>query len=107
MPPTQVGEHAWGTQLLEGHGQPGDEAPHQLSQTLSCISSNAMLSKRKKQHDNFSQVGQCDSSHFHQSDGRNSLQAFVPTSTCFVGIVHSEEPIPSCRTSTRSTEFSG
>ena len=59
-----------------------------------------MLSERNKQHDHPSQVGQCDSNHFHQSDGRNSLQAFMPTSTCLVGMVCSEEPVPSCRTST-------
>ena len=84
----------------------GDEAPHQLSQTLSGISSSVMLFEGNKQHDRPSQIGQCDSSHFHQSDGRNSLQAFVPTSTCLVGMVHSHEPVPSCRKSTRSTESS-
>ena len=46
-----------------------DDSPHQLSQVLSCISSSAIFSERKKQHDHPSQVGQFDSSHFHQLDG--------------------------------------
>ena len=66
-----------------------------------------MLSEEREQYDHPPQVGQCDSSHFHQSDGRNSLQTVVPTSTCLVGMVHSEEPVPTCRTSPGLPECTG
>ena len=96
------GHNYWGDMVSTG-----DDAPHQLPGALCCISSSAMLSERREQYDHPSQVGQRDSSHLYQSDGRNSLQAFVPTSTCLVGMVHSEEPVPTCRTSTRSAECTG
>ena len=40
----------------------------------------------------------------HQPDGRNSLQAFVPTSTYLVEMVHSEELVSDSRTSSESAE---
>ena len=100
-------ESAWGHNYWRDMVSTGDDAPHQSSGALRHISSSAMLSEKREQYDHPSQVGQCDSSHFHQSDGRNSLQAFVPTSTCLVGMVHSEEPVPSHRTSTESAEYTG
>ena len=96
------GHNYWGDMVSTG-----DDAPHQLPGALSCISSSAMLSESREQYDHPSQVGQRDSSHLYQSDGRNSLQAFVLTSTCLVGMVHSEEPVPTCRTSTTSAECTG
>ena len=85
----------------------GDAASHQLSGALSSFSSSTMLSERREQHDHPAQVRQCDSSHIHQSDGRNSLQALVPTSTCHVGMVHSEESVHGCRTPSGSAEYTG
>ena len=56
----------------------GDDAPHQLFGAISRFPGSAMLSEDREQYDHSSEVGQCDSSHLHQPDGGNSLQAVVP-----------------------------
>ena len=66
-----------------------------------------MLSEDREKYDHSSEVGQCDSSHLHQPDGGNSLQAVVSTSTFLVGTVHAEELVPNCGTSSGSAECSG
>ena len=96
------GHNHWGDMVGTG-----DAASHQLSGALSSFSSSTMLSERREQHDHPAQVRQCDSSHIHQSDGRNSFQALVPTSTCHVGMVHSEESVHGCRTPSGSAEYTG
>ena len=85
----------------------GDDAPHQLFGTTSRFPGGTMLSEDREQYDHSSEVGQCDSSHLHQPDGGNSLQAVVPTSTFLVGMVHSEELVSNCGTSSGSAECSG
>ena len=85
----------------------GDDAPHQLFRTSSCLPGSTMFSEDREQYNHSSEVGQRDSSHLHQLVGRNSLQTFVPTSTCLLGMVHSEELVSDCRTSSGSAECPG
>ena len=61
----------------------GDDAPHQLFGASSYLPGSTMFSEDREQYNHSSKVGQRDSSHLHQPVGRNSLQTFVPTSTCF------------------------
>ena len=99
--------------LFGGHNYRGDmvgtggDAPHQLFRTSSCLPGNTMFSEDRGQYNHSSEVEQRDSSHLHQPVGRNSLQTFVPTSTCLLGMVHSEELVSDCRTSSGSAECTG
>ena len=85
----------------------GDDAPHQLFRTSSCLPGSTMFSEDREQYNHSSEVGQRDSSHLHQPVGRNPLQTFMPTSTCLLGMVHSEELVSDCRTSSGSAECTG
>ena len=96
------GHNYWGDMVSTG-----DDAPHQLFRTSSCLPGSTMFSEDREQYNHSSEVGQRDSSHLHQPVGRNSLQTFVPTSTCLLGMVHSEELVSDCRTSSGSAECPG
>ena len=71
----------------------GDDAPHQLFGSSSCLPGSTMFSEDREQYNHSSEVGQRDNSHLHQLVRRNSLQTFVPTSTCLLGMVHSKEKL--------------
>ena len=107
MPPPQGGEPVGGHNYLGDMVSTGGDAPHQLFGISSHLPGNTMFSEDREQYDHSSKVGQCDGSHLHPPGGRNSLQAFVPTSTCLLGMVHSEELVSDCRTSSGSAECTG
>ena len=107
MPPLQAGGPVWGHNYRGDMVGTGDNALHQLFGTSSCLPGSTMFSTDRERYNHSSEVGQRDSSHLHRPVGRNSLQTFVPTSTCLLGMVHSEEFVSDCRTSSGSAECTG
>ena len=83
----------------------GTGASHQLPGIASSICSLAGIREDLDRHSGSLLLGQCDSCHIHQSEGRHCLQSAVPISNHNLELVHCKENHTHSRTPTGSPQY--